>query len=105
MDQHLYLFTLEVTPMTVGDIHNPLPSHLTLVSRFWSNLSSEKLAEAVKPIFQGTHPIGLTFGEIALLGPQKVEAHLIEPTEELKDLHIRLANLLKTLSVTFTAPH
>lgn len=34
---HLYLFTLEVAPLEIGMTYNPLPSHLTLVSRFFSD--------------------------------------------------------------------
>ncbi len=102
--KRLYLFTLEVTTMVVGKTYNPLPSHLTLMSRFWSDLSPDELAEVVRPLFQQARPIELIFGEAAMLGPKQVAVHLIENTEELKSLHLRLHDLLNTTGVTYTAP-
>ncbi len=102
--KRLYLFVLEVTPMSLGGTYNPLPSHLTLMSRFWSDLSPDELAEAVKPLFRQTKSIELIFGEAAMLGPKQVAVHLVENTKELKDLHLRLHSLLNTRGVTYTAP-
>lgn len=103
-NQHLYLFTLEVTPMTVGRIYNPLPSHLTLMSRFWSSLSPEELIGIVNPLFQETRSIELNFGKATVLGPKQVAVHLVESTRELKDLHSQLHDLLNTTGVTYTEP-
>jgi len=102
--QHLYLFTLEVTPLTVGDTYNPLPSHLTLMSRFWSELPSDKLASTVQPLFDRTPPIELTFGDSVQLGPKKVAVHLLEHTVTLKELHTNLRALLDTANVTYVYP-
>jgi hypothetical protein len=102
--KHLYLFTLEVEPMTVGKIYNPLPSHLTLMSRFWSSLSPEELAKLVEPLFRQTKPIELSFGEATTLGPKQVAVHLIEHTKELKNLHSQLHNFLDIADVTFAYP-
>ena len=102
--KHLYLFTLEVTPLSVGRTYDPLPSHLTLMSRFWSELSPNEVAEIVNPLFQRTQPIELSFGEAAILGPKQVAVHLIENTEDLKGLHLQLHDLLNAVGVTYTAP-
>jgi len=103
-DQRLYLFTLEVMPLIVGKTYNPLPTHLTLMSRFWSSLSPEELSGAVEPLFQRIHPVELTFGEAAILGPKKVAVHLVENTKELKNLHSQLHDLLDANGVTYIAP-
>lgn len=102
--KRLYLFTLEVTPMVVGKTYNPLPSHLTLMSRFWSDLSPDELAEVVRPLFRQARPIELIFGEAAMLGPKQVAVHLVDNTKELKNLHSRLYDLLNAQGVTYTAP-
>lgn len=102
--KHLYIFTLEVVPMSVGQTYNPLPSHLTLMSRFWSSLSPEELSGVVRPLFQETPPIELIFGEAATLGPKQVAVHLVQNTKALKDLHSHLHNLLDTIGVAYTAP-
>src|SRR3982750_1638619 len=102
--KHLYLFTLEVTPMVVGRTYNPLPSHLTLMSRFWSDLSPEELGEIIKPLFLRTQPIELTFGETATLGPKQVAVHLVENTKELRSLHSQLYDGLNAKGVTYTVP-
>ena len=101
---HLYLFTLEVAPMTVGAMYSPLPSHLTLISRFWSSLPPEELSEIVKPVFHQTRPIKLIFGKAATLGPKQVAVHLVENTDELKSLHSQLCSLLNANGVKYTAP-
>jgi hypothetical protein len=103
-NQRLYLFTLEVMPLNVGKIYNPLPSHLTLMSRFWSSLSPEELSQVVKPLFQRTQPMELIFGESAALGPKQIAVHLIENTDELKNLHSKLRGLLNAAGVTYTTP-
>lgn len=102
-NQHLYLFTLEVEPMTVGQTYNPLPSHLTLMSRFWSGLPPEELSEIVKPLFQEIRPIELSFDGATTLGPKQVVVHLVENTRELKNLHSHLHDLLNANGVTYTA--
>lgn len=90
--------------MSVGQVYNPLPSHLTLMSRFWAELPPEKLVKLVEPLFQRTQPIGLTFGETASLGPKQVAVHLVENTKALKDLHSQLHGLLDATGATYTAP-
>lgn len=99
-----YLFTLEVVPVTVGQTYNPLPSHLTLVSRFWSSLSPEELSRVVKPLFQETPSIELAFGGAATLGPKQIAVHLVQNTKELKDLHSQLHDLLNTARVSYEYP-
>lgn len=47
-----YLFILEIAPLETGKIYAELPSHLTLMSRFWSELSPDELAGIVRPLFQ-----------------------------------------------------
>lgn len=103
-DQHLYLFTLEITPLKVGKTYNPLPSHLTLMSRFWSELSPDEIAKIVKPLFDCAGPIELIFGEPAQLGPKKIDVHLVKPNKSLKKLHDELHNLLDAANVTYEYP-
>jgi len=101
----LYLFTLEVAPLEVSKTYNPLPSHLTLMPRFWSELTPEEIVKLVTPLFQKTQPVELTFGETALFGPQKkLAVHLVENTPALKELHTQLMNVLDTAGVTYTTP-
>lgn len=103
-NKHLYLFTLEIAPLAVGKIYNPLPSHLTLMSRFWSDLHPSELAVIVEPLFNQTPPIELTFGQSAQLGPNKIDAHLLEPSEQLKALHNELRQLLDSIHVVYEYP-
>lgn len=102
-NRHLYLFTLEVAPLRVGHVYNPLPSHLTLMSRFWSELTPEELTKIVAPLFEQTKPIELHFGIPATLGPKQVPVHLIENTGEIKALHSELRALLDDTKVAYTA--
>ena len=101
---HLYLFALEIVPLTVGKVYNPLPSHLTLMSRFRSELLPDELAAVVEPLFGQNPPIKLRFGKSADLGPKKTLVHLIEHTEELRELHTKLRNLLDTVGVAYEYP-
>ena len=98
----LYLFTLEITPLIVGNTYDPLPSHLTLMSRFWSYLNPEEISEAVKPLFMRTEPILLTFTNKTLLGLKRTPVHLINQTKELRNLHMQLLELLNAIDVTYT---
>lgn len=102
--RRLYLFTLEVVPLTVGTTYNPLPSHLTLVSRFWSSSSPEALADRVKPLFERTKPAELLFGQPANIGPNHTAVHLIEHMQKIKHLHEQLCSLLDDLAVEYTNP-
>lgn len=102
--RHLYLFTLEVAPLTIGVTYNPLPSHLTLMSRFWSEYSSQVIADMVKPLFERTKPIELLFGQPANIGPKHTAVHLIEHTEEIKHLHEQLRSLLDATAIEYTNP-
>jgi 8-oxo-dGTP diphosphatase len=101
---HLYLFTLEVDPLVVGDVYNPLPSHLTLVSRFWSELSYDEIAKAVSPTLAKSEPVELIFGKEAVIGPKKTAVHLVENTLEIRNLHSQLLKALTKLKVSFTSP-
>jgi len=101
---HLYLFTLEVDQLVVGYVYNPLPSHLTLVSRFWSELPPNLIVDAVSPTFAQSGPIELIFSQEAVIGPKKTAVHLVENTLELKDLHSQLIEVLTSLKVSFTSP-
>lgn len=69
--KHLYLFTLEITALEIGKAYDELPSHLTLMSRFLSELPAEELASRVRPLFAQTAPAHLVFGETMKLGPKK----------------------------------
>lgn len=94
----LYLFTLEIVPLELEKAYNDLPSHVTLMSRFTSDLAPDELASVVKPLFSDTKSIHLLFGNTIKLGPKKVTAHMIDsPDEHL--LHERLLGVLKDAGV------
>ena len=101
---HLYLFTFEVAPLVVGDVYNPLPSHLTLVSRFRSELPPGQIVNAVSPTFAQSGEIELVFDGAAAIGPKKTSVHLVENTLELNNLHMQLLDVLTKLKVSFTLP-
>jgi len=97
--QHLYLFTLEIAPLETGVTYVELPSHLTLMSRFLSDLPPQELADVVQTLFTATVPIRLVFGETIELGPKKVLAHMVDSEGE-KVLHEKLRLLLDRVGVT-----
>ena len=101
---HIYLFTLEVEPFKIGEVYNPLPAHLTLISRFWSELPPSEIVDAVNPIFAQSEPVELIFDKEAVIGPKNTAVHLIKNTPELKNLHARLLEVLDRHRVTFTQP-
>lgn len=99
----MYLFTLEIVPLELGRVYDELPSHLTLMSRFLSDLSPEELAAKVQPLFTRTASIQLVFGNTTVLGPKKVTAHMVTGPQE-KQLHNKLRELLDTLKVGYQYP-
>lgn len=101
--KHQYLFTLEITPLEVGRAYKELPSHLTLMSRFLSDLSYKELALSVQPLFAKTKTHDLVFGETTELGPKKLTVHMVRSAEE-DSLHIQLKNFLDSIDVTYQYP-
>lgn len=101
--KHLYLFTLEIVPLEVGRTYAELPSYLTLMSRFLSELSPGELAENVRPLFMQTAPVHLVFGETMQLGPKKVTAHMVSSPDE-RRLHDNLRELLDEIKVEYQYP-
>jgi len=102
--EHLYLFTLEVIPLIVGELYNPLPSHLTLISRFYSHETSEQITAMVHDLFNETRSIDLLFQKSTEIGPKQTPVHIIEPSTELKLLHAKLLKILDENDVTYTQP-
>jgi len=101
--KHLYLFTLEIVPLKVGKAYDELPSHLTLMSRFLSELSPDRLASHVQHVFVQTDPVILTIGRVEGLGPKKVAAHMVSSPSEMA-LHNELHKNLSALGVAFQYP-
>jgi len=104
--RHLYLFTLEVEPLAVGEAYKDLPLHCTLMHRFWSELGPDELAAQTAPVFAGTQPIIFTFGTKEMFGPpdRPTPVTTIEESAEHTGLHMQLYRLLNGLGVTYTAP-
>lgn len=101
--KHLYLFTLEIDPLEVGKVYDELPSHLTLMSRFLSDLDPKELSDISRPVIELTGNITLTFGPTIELGPKKVTAHMVDsPAEKL--LHKRLQVVLEEVGAIFQYP-
>lgn len=73
------------------------------MSRFLSDLSSDKLAAKVQPLFTKIAPIHLVFGETTVLGPKKVTAHMVDSPDE-RQLHNDLHKLLDTIKVEYQYP-
>jgi 8-oxo-dGTP diphosphatase len=104
MAKHLYLFTLEVAPLKVGNVYDELPLHCTLMHRFWSELSVEELATKVGSLFAETTSLPLIVRERTMLGPKQVSVSLLKPSDELEILNMQLFELLNGLQVEYTAP-
>jgi hypothetical protein len=101
--KYLYLFTLEVARLEAGRTYEELPSHLTLMSRFWSDLSADELSKIVRPLFARTNSIELLFGDTVELGPKKLTVHMVQQPEEMK-LHNKLRELLDSVKVEYQYP-
>jgi 2'-5' RNA ligase len=101
---HRYLFTLEVAPVETGKTYAELPLHLTLMSRFFSDLSPEDLATAVRPMLAQTKPIELVFGKTTELGPKKLIVHMVEHSDQLKQLHNELHTQLDSIHADYEYP-
>jgi hypothetical protein len=94
---------MEIEPLEVGMTYVELPSHLTLMSRFLSDLSPNELAANVQPFFVQTAPIQLVFGKTLTLGPKKVTAHMVTGPDE-RRLHNNLRELLDTIKIEYQYP-
>lgn len=99
----LYLLTLQIKPLEVGRAYDKLPSHLTLMSRFLTDLAPEEASEIVRPILEASNSVELIFGPTIELGPKKVIAHMIDSPDE-KMLHKQLQVALEEAQVTFQYP-
>ena len=102
--KHLYLFTLEVAPLDNGGIYRVLPSHCTLVSRFWSELLPQEIEAKVAPLLNNQKVIELIFGNKEIFNESKAKVNLIHKTNELYMLHSKLCDLLDGLGVEYTTP-
>jgi hypothetical protein len=102
--QHLYLFTLEIQPLGLGETYNSLPSHLTLISRFYTYETPEQIIYKVDSLFNQTKSIDILFQQSAEIGPKQTPVHLIKPSLELKRLHAKLIKILDKIGVTYTEP-
>ena len=102
--QHRYLFILEVAPIKVGEAYAELPSHLTLMSRFFSKLTLTQLDAHIRPVFEQQQPIHLLFEGMVELGPKKLPVHLVKHTHELRALHNKLHRALDAINVAYEYP-
>ena len=101
---HRYLITLEITPVKVGKTYGDLPSHLTLMSRFFSDLGPNELAEILKPLFVRSKPVHISVSKTTKLGPKKLTVHLMEHSAEIISLHNELRAQLDLILVSYEYP-
>ena len=101
---HLYLFTLEVAPLEIGMTYNPLPSHLTLVSRFFLDKPPNHIINKVSALFKLAECIELVFEELSTIGPEHTEVHVIKPNKSLEELHTQITDNLVDIGVSYTHP-
>ena len=99
-----YLFILEIAPVEAGKTYDELPSHLTLMSRFFSKLSPQQLDGIVRPLFKRSTTIELTLGKTEELGPKKLTVHTVNRSNEFKALHNELLTLLNSIPVEYEYP-
>ena len=100
---HLYVLTLEVVPLEVSKVYDELPSHITLMSRFLSDLDARELGNGIRPLFEAASPLRLTFGATVELGPKRVTAHMISSRNEQR-LHESTRVLLEKMEVVSQYP-
>ena len=100
---HLYLFALEVEPMKVEGAYDQLPLHCTLMPRFWSDLTPLEMIKKVQNLLDNTAPIRLVIGKHKLLGPKLTSVNLIELSNQLNTLHIKLKDILDGIGVEYTS--
>lgn len=103
-ETHRYLFTLEVAPVELDKSYDELPTHLTLMSRFFSRLSPVELSLEVRSLFETSQLIVLVFDGTEELGPKKLMVHMVKNTDELKKLHKQLLLILDSLNVDYEYP-
>jgi 2'-5' RNA ligase len=104
INKHLYLLALEISPLDVGGVYDVLPSHCTLMHRFWSELNPGQLTNKLRDILDRANALPITYGEQEIFGPPPVTVNKILETPELKTLHVSLYERLDELGVEFTAP-
>ena len=102
--KRLYLFTFEISPVEVDRTYDELPSHLTLMSRFLSELNPEELDRAVRPVFDRVQPISIVFGLTTELGPKKLVVHMVDYSSRLQKLHSSILKLLMELNAELQYP-
>jgi len=100
-DKKTYFLALEVEPMEVGRAYEQLPMYCTIMPRFHTALSVDELASALEPIFANFGPITLNAGEHLAFGPQKQLVTLVDPTEEITEIHQALFDTFNKLNVQY----
>jgi hypothetical protein len=75
-------------------VSNPRSRVISLVHRFWSDLSVKELGAGIGQLLAATPPVTLIFGEEEMLGPKKTAVNKIELTDQLKQLHMRVYDRL-----------
>ncbi len=78
--------------------------HLTLVHRFWINLTPEELADKARHILAKYSNVSFVHGEVVELGSNRTRVYDLEQTEKLKALHMELFELLNSLNTEYTEP-
>ena len=102
--QHRYIFTLEVVPLKLDHTYDALPLHLTLLSRFLTDLKYSQLQQFVKSVFEKAYEVNLLIDGTAELGPKETPVYIVRKTDEITQLHNDLCRHLDKIHVTYEYP-
>ena len=101
-NERCYFFALEVEPLKLGSIYKTIPMHCTLLHRFFSSLPLDVIDEKVRLLFKQSAPLILKPEQRIALGPNRVLVATIQLSPALKNLHLKLYELLNEVGVRYS---
>lgn len=104
VNEKLRLITMEIVPLRINESYDPLPSHLTLVSRFQTSLEEARLINLLKPIANSVRKsLELRCENTAIIGPKQTPVLIVTMSSMMRDIHDQIIAVLKD-RVTFKYP-